>query len=82
MDELAMVLAFAPAGQRLEFALDIARQQASPDASQPGAIVFKGGPRELALLAAVEEGAALAFLETAAGSGGISFGPRHIQFQT
>ena len=80
MDELAMVLAFAPAGQRLEFALDVARQQSSPDATQPGMKVFKGGARELALLAAVEESAARNYLETLAGSGAVSFGPRHIQF--
>lgn len=81
MDELAMVLAFAPAGQRLEFALDVARQQASPDTTVPGCLVFRGGARELALLAAVEESAAQAFLELSAAAGALSFGPRHIQFR-
>ncbi len=80
MDELAMVLAFAPATQRLDFALEIARQQASPDRANPGQAVYRGGPREFALLAAVEEDAALAFLQRAAADAALEFSQRHIIF--
>lgn len=80
MDELAMVLAFAPAGQRLEFALEIARQQSLPDRSNPDHLVFRGGPRELALLAAVDEQAATSFLEVSASNGTLVFSQRHISF--
>lgn len=80
MDELAMVLAFAPAGQRLEFALEVARQQAQPDRSNPEQFVFRGGPRELALLAAVDEAAATSFLEVSASNGQLQFSQRHISF--
>lgn len=80
MDELAMVLAFAPAGQRLEFALEVARQQAQPDRSNPDQFVFRGGPRELALLAAVDEAAATSFLEVSASNGQLQFSQRHISF--
>ncbi len=80
MDELAMVLAFAPAGQRLEFALEVAKQQAVPDRSNPSQLVFRGGPRELALLAAVDEQAANSFLEIGAARGELEFSQRHITF--
>ena len=80
MDELAMVLAFAPAGQRLEFALEVARQQSQPDRSNPQQLVFRGGPRELALLAAVDEQAAINFLELGAKNGELEFSQRHISF--
>ncbi len=80
MDELAMVLAFAPAGQRLEFALEVARQQSLPDRSNPQQLVFRGGPRELALLAAVDEQAAINFLELGAQNGELEFSQRHISF--
>ena len=80
MDELAMVLAFAPAGQRLEFALEVARQQSLPDRSNPAQLVFRGGARELALLAAVDEQAAANFLELGAKNGELEFSQRHISF--
>lgn len=80
MDELAMVLAFAPATQRLDFALEVARQQASPDRTNPGQFIFRGGPREFALLAAVEEEAALDFLQRAAEQSTLEFSQRHITF--
>lgn len=80
MDELAMVLAFAPQGQRLEFALEVARQQATPDRSDPVQFVFRGGPRELALLAAVDEQAAVDFLTQGAETGTLEFSQRHISF--
>jgi CRP-like cAMP-binding protein/predicted GNAT family N-acyltransferase len=82
MDELAMVLAFAPQGQRLEFAIEIARQQAVPDRSNPEHMVFRGGPKELALLAAVDEQAALEFLNRGISTGEYEFSQRHIAFKT
>ncbi len=80
MDELAMVLAFAPSAQRLDFALEVARQQASPDRANPGHLLFRGGPREFALLAAVEEQAALEFLESEAEASRLEFSQKHISF--
>lgn len=80
MDELAMVLAFAPAGQRLEFALEVARQQALPDRGNAEHLVFRGGPRELALLAAVDQQSAISYLELGAANGELEFSERHISF--
>ncbi len=81
MDELAMVLAFAPATQRLEFALEVARQQALPERDSPTGGVFRGGPLELALLAAVDESAASDFLRAAAETGTLQFSARQIVFK-
>ena len=80
MGELAMVLAFAPAVQRLEFALELARGQATRDTEHAGRSVFRGGPRELALLAAVDEPSALEFLEQASAASTLEFSARHIAF--
>ena len=80
MGDLAMVLAFAPAAQRLEFALELARRQAVRDPGDVRKSVFRGGPRELALLAAVDEQAAVAFLEQAAAESSLEFSPRIIAF--
>jgi CRP-like cAMP-binding protein len=80
MGDLAMVLAFAPAAQRLEFALELARRQAVRDPGDARKSVFRGGPRELALLAAVDEQAAVAFLEQAAADSSLEFSQRIIAF--
>ncbi|MSQ69631.1 MAG: cyclic nucleotide-binding domain-containing protein [Gammaproteobacteria bacterium] len=80
MDELAMVLAFARPDERLDFALDAARSGANPDPKQPLIRVFRGGPRELALMGAVAEELALARLELAAAQGQLEFSDRHISF--
>lgn len=80
MDELAMVLAFAHPSQRLEFALDAARKQAAPDRSDASLLVFRGGPRELALMAAVDEAVTRRYLEELAEKGQLSFSERHIAF--
>ena len=80
MGELAMVLAFAPASQRLDFALEVTRRQASQDPADAGRSVFRGGPRELALLAAVDEQAAVEFLERAAARSELEFSRRQIVF--
>jgi CRP-like cAMP-binding protein len=80
MDELAMVLAFAHPSQRLEFALEAARKQAAPDRGNPAELVFRGGPKELALMAAVDEEATRQYLESAVGAGRLRFSERHITF--
>lgn len=80
MDELAMVLAFAHPAQRLEFALEAARKQATPDRSKPAELVFRGGPKELALMAAVDEQVTRQYLDTAMAGGRLSFSERHISF--
>ncbi len=80
MDELAMVLAFAHPSQRLEFALDAARKQAAPDRSEPSMLVFRGGPKELALMAAVDEKLTREYLEGLAAGGQVSYSERHISF--
>jgi len=81
MDELAMVLAFAHPAQRLEFALEAARKQAAPERGNPGAVVFRGGPKELALMAAVDEQVTRQYLETVAQAGRIVYSERHIAFE-
>ena len=81
MDKLAMVLAFAPPAERLDFALDTARKDATPDPKQPDTRLFRGGPRELALMAAVAEDLVLARLALAATQGLLEFSDRHISFK-
>lgn len=81
MDELALVLAFAGPGQRLEFAMEIARQQAIPDRNDPDRVLFHGGPDELARMAAVTEPEARRFIEGLASAGILSLTPRHISFR-
>lgn len=81
MDELAMVLAFAHPAQRLEFALEAARKQAVPERANPASLVFRGGPKELALMAAVDEQVTRQYLETALAAGRLTFSERHITFQ-
>jgi len=80
MDELAMVLAFAHPAQRLEFALEAARKQAAPERGNPFSMVFRGGPKELALMAAVDEHITRQYLETIAAAGRIVYSERHIAF--
>ena len=81
MDELAMVLAFAHPAQRLEFAIEAARKQSAPDRANPETLVFRGGPKELALMAAVDEEVTRQYLETAAEAGRVAYSERHIAFQ-
>ncbi|MBX9605994.1 MAG: Crp/Fnr family transcriptional regulator [Gammaproteobacteria bacterium] len=80
MDELAMVLAFSEPLQRLEFALQLARQQAEVDSNHQSELVFRGGPAELALIAAIDEPAAVDFLKARAAEGAVEFSSRHITF--
>ena len=80
MDELAMVLAFAPSNKRLEFALNLARSRTVPDRKNPGQYIAKGGPMDLALSAAVDEETARAFLEVYRKRGELEYSQRQIRF--
>ena len=80
MDELALVLAFAPPGERLEFALEVARRRADEDRKHPGEFVFKGGIEELALLAAVDETMTTNFLKLQAEKGKLTYSQKQIRF--
>ena len=80
MDELAIMLAFAPDQQRLSFALEVVRKRAAPDRKDPSIKYFHGGPQEFAQIAAVEESVASTFLEELQESGQITFTSKRIQF--
>lgn len=78
--ELAMVLAFSEPQQRLEFAFQLAGQEAEVDRAQQGVRTFRGGPTEFALIAAIDEPSAVTFLKERADQGLIQFSARHISF--
>lgn len=81
MDELAMVLAFAGPSQRLEFAIEVARQQAVPDRTDPSRLLFFGGAAELGRMAAVPEQEARRFLDGLQVAGAVTVTPKHIKFK-
>lgn len=81
MDELAIVLAFAGPAQRLEFAIEVARQQAVPDRTDGSRTLFHGGVTELARMAAVSEQEAERFLQGLQSAGALDVTPRHISFR-
>ena len=78
--ELATVLAFSEPQQRLEFAFQLARRRAEMDGTQQCEHVFRGGPAEFALIAAVNQALALNFLNDRASEGKVQFSTRHISF--
>jgi len=80
MDELALILAFAPAGQRLEFALNLIRDRATPDEKHPRQAVASGGPAELARSAGVDESAAERYLLECRDKGELSYTGEQIRF--
>lgn len=80
MDELAMMLAFAPDDQRLTFALEVAKQRAEVDRKDPSVTFFRGGPEEFARIAAVEEKTASQFLSGLAEEGSLEFTDKRIRF--
>ncbi len=81
MDELAMVLAFSPTSERLDFAIDLVRQRAVHDTAYPGRRIFRGGPAEVARLAAVDEAEVHNYLAELAKAGKVSFSDRQIVFE-
>ncbi|MEM7469345.1 MAG: Crp/Fnr family transcriptional regulator [Pseudomonadota bacterium] len=80
MDELAMMLAFAPDDQRLSFALEVAKQRAEVDRKDPTITFFRGGPEEFARIAAVEEQTASNFLAQLAEEGELEYSDKRIKF--
>jgi len=80
MDELAIVLAYAPAGQRLEFALNLMKERAKPDRSESGERIVPGGPLDLARSAGVDEDETRRFLEELRGKGRVEFSEKQIRF--
>lgn len=80
MEDLVMLLAFAPNRERLEYALRLARLRTVPDRKNPGERTFRGGPKDLALSAAVDEGSARRFLDLATKKGALSYSQKQIRF--
>ncbi len=78
--ELAIVLAYSEPLQRMEFAFELARKQASRDGDQMGEQVFRGGPAEFALMAGIDEPQAVEYLQRRELDGSITFSTRHISF--
>lgn len=82
MDDFAMVLAFSPEKQRLDFALRMARTRAQPDRKDRRVHVFKGGVGEFATLAGLDEEVARAFLDERQARGELDYSPKRIRFFT
>lgn len=80
MDDLAMVLAFAPPEQRLDFALTMVRTRSVPDPAHPGVLLFSGGADDLATSAAVDSQTAVDFLDERRTRGELDYSTRHIRF--
>ncbi len=80
MDDLALVLAYGANSQRLNFAIDVVKSQAKPDAKRINVWSVKIGPEELAHLAGVSEETAISFLESRKDAGELDFNHRVIQF--
>ena len=81
MDELAIMLAFAPHDQRMEFALQIVRRRAIVDRKNPDMRMFRGGAAEFARIAAVDEKEAEAFLLSRAECGDLEYSRKRISFR-
>jgi CRP-like cAMP-binding protein len=80
MDELAMVLAYGTSSQRLDFAIEALRKQATSDVKNPAMSLVKVGPKELANLAGVSEEEAIEFLESRKSEGELDYKVRSIRF--
>lgn len=80
MEELVMLLAFAPRQERLEYALRLVRLRTVPDPKNPEQSTYKGGPTDLALRAAVDEDSARRFLNRVAKTGALTYSQEHIRF--
>ena len=81
MDELAIMLAFAPNDQRLEFALQVVRRRAVVDRKDPDVRVFRGGSEEFARIAAVETREAEDYLNRLAQADELEFTAKNILFR-
>ncbi|MDZ7752057.1 MAG: cyclic nucleotide-binding domain-containing protein [Gammaproteobacteria bacterium] len=80
MDDFAMVLAFSPLDQRLDFALRMAKTRSSQDRKDKRIKIFKGGVDEFATLAGVDHDTVLRYLEERRDKGELDYSPRHIRF--
>lgn len=80
MEELVMLLAFAPNRERLEYALRLARLRTVPDRKNAGQCTSRGGPKDLALTAAVDEDSARRFLDLATEKGALVYSQKQIRF--
>ncbi len=80
MEELVMLLAFAPNRERLEYALRLARQRTVPHPKHPEQSTYKGGPTDLAMSAAVDEDSARRFLDLATRKGALTYSQKQIRF--
>jgi len=79
-DDMAMVLAFESPERRLEFALDTIRTGARPDNRNPGVLVAKVMPDDVARVALVDKEQAEVFLRAKVDAGEILLGRRSIRF--
>lgn len=79
-DDFAMVLAFSPLAERLDFALRMAKTNTSPDPKNARVQVFKGGVSEFATLAGVDEQTALHYLNERRDGGDLEHTPERIRF--
>lgn len=82
LNELALVLAFQPARQRMEFALNLFRGRAEPDSRRPDVLVYRGGVENLAQASAVDRDTAQHFLDERCRTGDIEVTSRSIRFFT
>ena len=80
MDDFAMVLAFSPMSQRLDFALNMAKARAFPDRKNKGARVFRGGVDEFATLAGVDPDTVTGYLDERRDRGELDYSPKRIRF--
>ena len=80
MDELALILAFAPAQERLQFALKSVRDRAAPAGKDSGERIASGGPADLARSAGVEETEAERFLDECRDRGELQYSNKEIRF--
>ncbi|MFT5417984.1 MAG: CRP/FNR family cyclic AMP-dependent transcriptional regulator [Gammaproteobacteria bacterium] len=80
VDDLAMMMAFAPNDQRLDFAIQAMRRRAIKDRKDPTRRIFRGGCEEFARIAAVEPGDAASYLNKLVESGEIEFTAKTIIF--
>lgn len=80
MDDFAMVLAYSPEEQRLQFAVHLARSQAHPDRKRPHLRIYRGTADDIASMAAVATPRATEFLEGLQARGDIQCTARQIRF--
>jgi len=81
VDDLAIMMAFAPNDQRLDFALEAVRRRSMVDRKDPTLRVFRGGSEEFARIAAVATREAEEYLSHRAEAGELEFTAKNILFR-